>query len=72
MHRENAFLNSDRAELATLAYRVNKRCKAFFAHVLGALDESRRCEAARIFRQYKHLIDDNIERTDWSTERKAD
>jgi hypothetical protein len=53
---------SIRSELATLAYRINKRCKAFFAHLLGALDESRRREAARIFRQYKHLIDENVER----------
>lgn len=55
---------SIRSELATMAYRFNKHCKAFFAHLLGALDELRRREAARIFRQYKHLIDEDVGRSD--------
>ena len=44
--------------LAALGYRVNRCRRAFFAKLVSALDESRRHEADRILRQYRHLIDD--------------
>ena len=47
-----------RSRLAALAYRVKEHCIAFFTHLLAALDESRRREVARIFRQYRYLIDE--------------
>ncbi len=42
----------------TPGYRVNRCRRAFFARLMSALDESRRREADRIIRQYRHLIDD--------------
>jgi hypothetical protein len=50
---------SIRSETATLVSRINEHRKDFFAHILAALDESRRRESARILRQYRHLIDDS-------------
>ncbi len=47
--------------LVALGYRVNRCRRAFFAKLMFTLDESRRREADRIIRQYRHLIDGSNE-----------
>jgi hypothetical protein len=43
--------------LLAVIFRMRDRCRAFLALILVALAESRRREAERILRQYRHLID---------------
>jgi hypothetical protein len=45
------------ARLLVIIFRIHSRCRAFFARFLVALAETRRHEAKRILRQYRHLID---------------
>jgi len=45
------------SRLLTVIFRMRDRCQAFFALFLVALAESRRREAERVLRQYRHLID---------------
>lgn len=47
-----------RSVLLTTACRTNDLCKAFFTRFFAALDKSRRRQAARVLREYRHLIDD--------------
>jgi hypothetical protein len=42
----------------TLGQYANEHRRGFFARLVAALEESRRREANRIIRQYRHLIDD--------------
>ena len=45
--------------LVILVYRINEHCRGFVAQIMAALDETRRREAARIIRRYRHLIDND-------------
>jgi hypothetical protein len=44
-------------KLLVIIFRIHGLCRAFFARFLIALAETRRHEAQRILRQYRHLID---------------
>jgi hypothetical protein len=48
-----------RFALPILVYRINEHCRAYFARIIAALDETRRREAARIIHRYRHLIDND-------------
>jgi hypothetical protein len=45
------------SKLSVIIFRIHDRWRAFFARFLVALAETRRHEAKRILRQYRHLID---------------
>jgi hypothetical protein len=40
--------------------RLRTKRKGFFARLLEALHRSRRCEAMRVLRRYRHLIDGQV------------
>lgn len=45
------------SRLLVTIFHIHSCCQAFIARFLGALAETRRHEAKRILRQYRHLID---------------